>query len=44
MSEEGIDYQKIIHNLLKGEIKVSKKVKKVEKKYKEIEEEENGNN
>ena len=39
-----IDYQKIIHNLLRGEIKVLKKVKKIEKKYKEIEEEKNGNN
>ena len=44
MNEGGIDYQEIIHNLLKGEIKISKRVKKVEKKYKEIEEEQNGNN
>lgn len=43
MNEGGIDYKKIIHNLLKGEIKVSKKVKKIENKYKEIEEERNGN-
>lgn len=40
----GINYQKIIHDLLKDEIKITKKVKKIEKKYKEVEEEKNGNN
>ena len=43
MNEGEIDYKRIIHNLLKSEIKVSKKVKKIENKYKEIEEEKDGN-
>ena len=44
MNEGSIDYQEIIHKLLKGEIRVLREIKKVEKKYKEVEEKKNGNN